>query len=73
MQLNYGDILDIQSQFGIYLLDTEFQFKFIAPVDGKLHYAQKVDLSSKFETKIVVNLQKLDIYSTFEDLIEQPL
>ena len=55
------------------MLDTDFQFKFIVPVDKKLHLAQKVDLSSKFETKIVVNLQKLDIYSTFEDLIEQPL
>jgi hypothetical protein len=72
MQLNYGDILDIQSQFGIYLLDTDFQFKFIAPVDTKLHYAQKVDLSSKFETKIVVNLQKQDINSTLEDLIALP-
>ncbi len=39
MQLNYGDIQDIQSQSGIYLLDTDFWFKFIAPVDTKLHYA----------------------------------
>ena len=54
------------------MLDTDFQFKFIAPVDGKLHYAQKVDLSSKFETKIVVNLQKQDINSTLEDLIALP-
>jgi len=54
------------------LLDTDFQLKFIAPVDTKLHYAQKIDLSSKFETKIVVNLQKQDINATLEDLIALP-
>jgi len=54
------------------LLDTDYQFKFIAPMDTKLHYAQKIDLSSKFEIKIVVNLQKQDINSTLEDMTSRP-
>ena len=73
MQINFNGDSESQAEFSIYLLDIDGQLKLIAPsVDAKLILANRYDLSVQFETKFVMNLAKLEINSTLENLVALP-
>ena len=73
MQINFSDASESQAESSIYLLDIDGQLKLIAPsVDAKLILANKYDLSVQFETKFAMNLAKLEINSTLENLVALP-
>ena len=73
MQINFGEAAESQSELSIYLLDLDGQLKLIAPSsDSKLVLSNRSDLSVKFEAKFSVNLAKIEINPTLENLIALP-
>ena len=50
LQLKYSDFIsDPNEQIGLYIIDTEFQFKLIRPSSNRLKSTRNFELSPKFD------------------------